>query len=281
MKNGLNKIMQYRIFNILAFLLLINISLYAQRRDLIQADPDNIDVKIFRSINNMQCGFLSNVIPVTDKSILFTSTLVPAGLFAYSRSEKNYYDENTAVLTALSEGLSAGITFGLKNIFKRDRPFTSLSDVHYDKSRFLLDRYSFPSGHSAMSFSMATSLTLRYPDKPVLISGVFLYSTVVSLGRIYLGVHYPSDVLAGMLVGSGSAVLVYSLRKEIIKGKNSIFRESGREDVNQKTVSTGLILTSFIISDAVNYFIDKINSKRNINVELNSFENRIDLSVGF
>ncbi|MBI5404189.1 MAG: phosphatase PAP2 family protein [Ignavibacteriae bacterium] len=273
--------MRYRIFNILALLFILNISLFAQRRDLIPPDPDNADVKIFRSINNLQCGLLNTVIPVTDKSILFTSTLVPAGLFAYSRSQKNYYDENTAVLTALSEGLSAGITFGLKNIFKRDRPFKTLSNVHYDKSRFLLDRYSFPSGHSAISFSMATSLTLRYPDEPVLISVVYFYSTVIALGRIYLGVHYPSDVLAGMLIGSGSAAIVYSLRKEIIKGKNSLFREDGREDINQKSISTGLILTSFIISDAVNYFTDKINLKRNINVEFNGFENRIDISVGF
>lgn len=266
---------------LLILFLIFTSGIFAQRRDLLPPDPDNADVRVFRSINNLQCGFLNTVVPATDKSILFTSTLVPAVLFTVSRSNNNYYDENTAVLTALSEGLSAGITFGLKNIIKRGRPFTSLKDVHYDKSRFLLDRYSFPSGHSAMSFSMATSLTLRYPDKPVLISGVFLYSTVVSLGRIYLGVHYPSDVLAGMLVGSGSAALVYSMRKEIIKGKNSLFRESGRVDGNQKTVSTGLILTSFIISDAVNYFIDKINLKRNFDIEFNGFENRIDLSVGF
>jgi len=265
----------------LIIFLIFTSGLFAQRRDLVKSDPDNLDVKIFRSINNLQCGFLNTVIPVTDKSTVFTSTLVPAGLFAYSRSEKNYYDENSAVLTALSEGLSAGITFGMKNIFKRDRPFTTLSNVHYNKSRFLLDRYSFPSGHTAVTFSMATSLSLRYPEKPVLISGVYLYSTVIALGRIYLGVHYPTDVLTGMLVGSGSAALVYSLRKEIIKGKNSLFREAGREDLNQKTVSAGFLITAFVISDIANHVIEKYISKNRLNIELNGFENRIKLSCNF
>ena len=269
----------------LLIFLLFTSSLHAQRRDLVKPDPDNIDVKIFRTINNNQCGFLNTIIPVTDKSILFTSTLIPATLFTVSRANDSYYDENSSVLLALSEGLSAGIAFGLKNIFKRERPFATLSNVNYYKSKFLLDRYSFPSGHSAMSFSMATSLTLRYPNKPLLISGLFLYSTVVSLGRIYLGVHYPTDVLAGMLIGSGSAAIIYSLRKEIIKGKNNLFRESGREDVNQKSVSGTLILTSFIASDVLNYFIGGIKNsflaKSNIGLDLRGYENRLSLSYGF
>lgn len=246
---------RFKIF--IAIFLFLTSSAFSQRRDLIptKPDPDNIDVKIFRAINNIPSGFLNTVIPITDKSVLFTSTLVPVTLFAVSRSNKNYYDENSSVLFALSEGLSGGITFGLKNIFRRDRPYQTLSNVYYDNSSFLLDRYSFPSGHTSMSFAMATSLTLRYPDKPILIAGAYLYSTVVSLGRIYLGVHYPTDVLAGMLVGSGSAALIYSLRKEIIKGKNSLFRESGREDVNQKEMSSGMLLTTFIFSDVMNYVL--------------------------
>lgn len=273
----------YKIFFVL-FLFISSFS-FAQRRDLlsINLDPKNIDVKIFRAINNIQCGFLNSVIPITDKSVLFTSTLVPATLFGVSRANNNYYDENSSVLLTLSEGLSAGLTFGIKNIIRRERPFAVLHNVNYDRSKFLLDRYSFPSGHSSMSFAMATSLTLRYPDKPILISGVYLYSTIVAFGRIYLGVHYPSDVLAGMLIGSGSAVIVHSLRKEIIEGKNNLFREKGREDVNQKSVSTPLILLSLIGTDVVNYFLGK--SEKNIfryskiNFNVNGSDNRLHFSV--
>lgn len=248
-------------------------------------DPDNIDVKIFRAINNSQCGFLNTIIPVTDKSILFISTLVPATLFGVSRANNNYYDENSSVLLSLSEILSSGLVFGTKNIIKRDRPFTTLSNVHYNKGKFLLDRFSFPSGHSALSFSMATSLTLRYPDKPILITGLFLCSSVVSLGRIYLGVHYPSDVLAGMLIGSGSAAVIYSLRKEIIKGKNNLFNEKGREDVNQKSISTAFIFTSFIATDILSYFLGQTKSKilnsGNVGFDLRGYDNKINFRYGF
>ncbi|MFA5405210.1 MAG: phosphatase PAP2 family protein [Ignavibacteria bacterium] len=275
----------YKIFIIL--FLLFSSSSFAQRRDLIpeKPDPDNIDVKIFRTINNSQCGFLNNVIPITDKSILFTSTLTPAILFGVSRANNNYYDENSSVLLALSEMLSSGIVIGTKNIVKRERPYKTLSNVHYNKSKFLLDRYSFPSGHSAMSFAMATSLTLRYPDKPILISGVYLYSTVISLGRIFLGVHYPSDVLAGMLVGSGSAVIIHSLRKEIIEVKNNLFREKGREDVNEKSVSTPLIFSSFIATDILNFILKTINNKTlnssNIGFDLNGYNNNVKINYNF
>jgi membrane-associated phospholipid phosphatase len=262
-------------------------SLFAQRRDLIppRPDPDNIDAKIFRAINNSQCGFLNTAIPVFDKSILFTSTLVPVTLFAVSKAKDNYYDENSSVLLVLSEGLSAGVTFGMKNLFRRDRPYTLLSNVHYNKNNFLTDRYSFPSGHTSMSFAMATSLTLRYPDKPILITGLYLYSTVVSLGRIYLGVHYPSDVLAGMLIGSGSAAVIYSFRKEIIKGKNNLFNEKGREDVNSKMVTSSVILTSFIATDILNFVVGKFNYKilnsNNIKFDLRGYENNLNFVYGF
>jgi|WetSurMetagenome_2_1015567.scaffolds.fasta_scaffold36178_4 hypothetical protein len=87
-------------------LLLLNSSFFAQRRDLVPLKPDpyNIDVKIFRVINNSQCVFLNSVIPITDKSILFTSTLVPAIQFGVSRANSNYYDENSSVLLVLLEG---------------------------------------------------------------------------------------------------------------------------------------------------------------------------------
>ena len=254
---------------------------FAQRRDLVPAEPENLDVKIFRVINNSQCGFLNTVIPITDKSVLFTSTLVSTVMFGISRSNKSYYDENSSVLMGLSEVMTTGVVFGVKNLVNRKRPFESLKEVNYDNSKFLLDRYSFPSGHTAMAFSMATSLTLRYPDKPLLISGMYLYSSIIALGRIYLGVHYPTDVLAGMLIGSGSAAIIYSLRKEIIKGKNSLFRESGREDANSENISTGMILTSFIISDAINYLLGKIKMGGRISFDIRGNESRANINYSF
>ena len=256
---------------------------FSQVIDTNYIEPKNIDVKIFRTINNTHCNFLNTFISITDKSTLPVNMLIPATLFTVSRINKNYYDENSSVLVFLSEMTGTGITFALKNIFKRDRPFVSLKNVYYNKNNPLTDRYSFPSGRTTVSFAMATSLTLRYPDKPILITGVYLYSSIIAFGRMYLGVHYPSDVLGGMLIGSGSAALIYSLRKQIISGKNSFFNESGRQDISNNSVSTPLVLISFLSTDIINYFIggshNKVLKSTKFNIDLNGNTNKLLLNL--
>jgi membrane-associated phospholipid phosphatase len=145
-------------------------------------EPQNIDVRLFRTINNSRSDFFNSVIPYTDKSMIPVSIILPAALFTVSRINDRYYDENSAVLTALSELTGSVLTITLKNIIKRERPFRSLRNVYHEKNKPLTDIFSFPSGHTTIAFALATSLTLRYPDKPFLITGLYLYSTVVSLG---------------------------------------------------------------------------------------------------
>ncbi len=231
-----------------------------------QNDTDNVDVNLFRLINNSRGEFGDAIAPYVVHSVIPASVIVPGGLILSGRINKNYYDENTGILTGLSFITSTGITLALKNIIKRDRPFTVLKDVKItERDRFATDKYSFPSGHTASSFSLATSLTLRYNDKPFIIAGSFLYASVVSIGRIYQGVHYPSDVLAGMVVGAGSAALIYSLRKEIITAKNNLFREYDYPDKNGEINQT-LILGSFIVSDLINRFLLENNSGMSVSV---------------
>ncbi len=70
-----------------------------------------------------------------------------------------------------------------------------------------LDYYSFPSGHTTAVFSIATTLALYVP---ILAAVAFPLALIVAVTRLYLGVHYPSDVLAGMTVAVlTSTVLQY------------------------------------------------------------------------
>ncbi len=64
------------------------------------------------------------------------------------------------------------------------------------------DKFSFPSGHTAGAFIMAGVLGNFLP---MLLIPLFLWAIVVGLSRIYLGVHYPSDVIAGAVLGISSA----------------------------------------------------------------------------
>ncbi len=226
------------------------------------SEPQNIDVSLFRTINNARNGFSNTMIPVSDKSVLPVSLVLPVGLAGLSRANKNYYDENSAVLLGLSEITSTLLTASIKYTVKRDRPYVNLKNVYLNKDNSPTDRYSFPSGHTAMAFSIATLLTLRYPDKPAIIAGSFLYAGLIGYGRIYLGVHYPSDVLGGMLVGAGSAALIYSLQKEIIKGKNSLFNEKNRPDSNDETLSAPAILGLTIGADVLNQLIGSFSGDK-------------------
>lgn len=245
--------------------------------DSIRVKESGLDVKLFRAINNYRSGFLETIIPITDKSVLPAAIVVPLGLGGISRLNKNYYDENTAILMIFSELTSTGITSGLKYIIRRERPYAELKNVYVRKDNSPTDRYSFPSGHTSMVFSMATTLTLRYLDKPAVIAGSYLYAALIGYGRIFLGVHYPSDVLGGMIIGSGSAALIYSLRKEIIEFKNVIFNEKGRPDSNSE-MSAGAILGIAVGADLINTFTERMFGNK-VNVYSNG--NTINAVIHF
>ena len=262
--------------SVLIFILFLKIPDSYSQDTSIYKDPSTLDVKIFRAINNSRTPTLDKIVFITDKSILPVGILSPLTLFIVSRINKNHYDENSSVLCGLSEATSAAFTFGIKILVKRPRPYEALKNVfRYKNDLTFTDPYSFPSGHTSTAFSLATSLTLRYPDKAVLITGLYLYACSVSLGRIYLGVHYPTDVLGGMIIGSGSAILIYSLRKEIISAKNSLFNEKGREDINGSSKYTTIIFSSLIASDVLNYLFERFDNKIMNNTRFEAVENSI------
>jgi len=105
-----------------------------------------------------------------------------------------------------TQALNGILTSGLKYLISRPRPFVTYpDDIHkYGKA----GSYSFPSGHTSMAFAAATSISLQYPKWYVIVPA-YAWSSTVAFSRMYLGVHYPSDVLGGMILGSGTAVLTH------------------------------------------------------------------------
>ena len=88
----------------------------------------------------------------------------------------------------------------LKYKFKRRRPFEIIQEISWLVKP--PDKFSFPSGHTAGAFLMATLLSHFFPAVTV---PVFVLAAAVGFSRIYNGVHFPSDVIAGLFLGMGCA----------------------------------------------------------------------------
>lgn len=90
----------------------------------------------------------------------------------------------------------------IKEIFQRLRPCNVLFDVITPLG--CTGSYSFPSNHALNNFAAATFFYRLFPSYKWVL---FITATLVSISRIYLGLHYPSDVLAGAVIGSAIGYL--------------------------------------------------------------------------
>lgn len=200
-----------------------------------QQDPGNLDVTLFRRINDGRSEVLGKFVDMNNDLVLPLGVAVPVGFFSYGMFARSEYETDTGLLTGLSEFVSFGLGYGLKKIVKRDRPYVALANVH-SAGVETADPYSFPSGHAITAFALATSLSLRYP-KPAVYIPLHLWALFVAYGRVYLGVHYPSDVLVGGLMGSGTALVIHLFEDDILGLKRRILGDSGTGGSSGKGLS--------------------------------------------
>lgn len=139
---------------------------------------------------------------------VFYSAVPVAWATGFLREPREFAD---AYRLTLTQGVAYGLVYGLKRAVGRPRPYVTRALVPRSSRHPVPggDRYtSFPSGHAALSAALVTSWGLSHPRWYVLGPGV-VWAVGVSLSRVHLGVHYPSDIVVGMAIGVGVGILVH------------------------------------------------------------------------
>jgi membrane-associated phospholipid phosphatase len=177
------------------------------------AYSQNLDIRILRSVNSSRTLPSDNFFRFVSNSDGWLVVGVPvaigsAGLIKHDKA----LVRNGCVILA-SVAVNQGITELMKYTFNRNRPFITYPDI---TKKSAAGSPSFPSGHTSSSFALATSLSLTYP-KWYVIASSYTWAGTVAFSRMDLGVHYPSDILAGALVGTGCAWLTHVVNKKLTK----------------------------------------------------------------
>ena len=151
-----------------------------------------LDIKIFYFINQVLNNYYFDYFMNSFTKLGSGIFVFGAGLICLFFKEKKI--KLLGVFILIGTLISFGAVSFLKPAFKILRPFIALRDVNYIIAS---DGYSFPSGHSCFAFMLATILSAKNKKRKAL----YLIAIIVAISRIYLGLHYPSDVVAGAALG--------------------------------------------------------------------------------
>ncbi len=116
-----------------------------------------------------------------------------------------FADEWFLLTCASAFAIERLVYFAAKNSFKRRRPGNIVPG--YSSHIIASDEFSFPSGHTSASFLMVTLIVIEFG---IFATPLYLWALVVCVSRIILGVHFPTDIMVGCLMGSGIALATYT-----------------------------------------------------------------------
>ena len=147
--------------------------------------------------------FLANVSYVT--SFVSIGVMLVVLLWSFkTRSKALRFQSFQLMLAVVTVAI---FTFCLKLLISRQRPFITYADVEKLSEG---GSHSFPSGHTAEAFALATAILCLFKNRALSIVA-FSWAIVIAYSRMALGVHYPSDVLGGAIVGCAVSFLMLKL----------------------------------------------------------------------
>lgn len=169
----------------------------------------NIDTEIFLFLNGMHSPFFDFLMYWISSKVLWTPLYLYFIFLIYRRYGKNFW--MPLLLIILAVGLSDFLSVHLfKNHFQRLRPCHQAALeplVHLVKGK-CGGSYGFVSSHAANMFALATGLWLTLGRKATAGILLFLWASLIAYSRIYLGVHFPSDIIGGALLGASISLIL-------------------------------------------------------------------------
>ncbi len=151
--------------------------------------------------NSIRCKAFNLIMPIL--------TYIGSSVFAILFCIATFFDAFTRTLSIKTSSaliISSIIVRIIKISVNRLRPYLILQNLNTRKIG--IDNYSFPSGHTTCAFCIAVMLSLNLPSL-TLVS--ILIASFVGVSRMYLGVHYPTDVFVGSLIGSATSIIIFGL----------------------------------------------------------------------
>jgi undecaprenyl-diphosphatase len=145
--------------------------------------------------------FLESIAPVFFVVLL-------AALFLARGKWRSRNARHGVVAAGLSAGLALALAKALSDVVARQRPFVDHPHAAHLFIKHAAD-YGFPSDHASGAFAIAVALLLRHRGAGMV---ALVMAVAISIGRVMVGVHYPSDVAAGALLGTACALLFWHPR---------------------------------------------------------------------
>lgn len=173
----------------------------------------NADIDLLKQINIGRNKSFDNTFKFISNTTNPISIAAPLSVLITGFAKKDEALKQKGYVSCASALLAVGLSTSLKYTIKRKRPFVSYPEIENVISE---TDPSLPSGHTTMAFATATVISLNFPEWYVIVPS-YIYAGAVAYSRLHLGVHYPTDVLAGIIVGAGSSYVCYKAQKWIGK----------------------------------------------------------------
>ena len=178
---------------------------------------EQIDQQLFIFLNGFHSPFWDTIMYWISYKFtwipLYLATLI---YFVYKQKTKAILTIiMTVVVIAFADQISVNL---FKNVFLRYRPCHNLDiqNMIHLVNNHCGGQYGFVSSHAANAFGFAIFSALIIQKRNISLA-LISWAILVSYSRIYLGVHYPADILGGALLGTGLAFLLYPVYKELQK----------------------------------------------------------------